>query len=322
MERGPLAAVLSAVCMSLAACGGGNDAAAPPLSNATGAENSAGTGNPTGASTPVSSGEPTSPPVSASTGTGTTGDGSGATSGGDASLPLLKLINDQIVFSGTIVTLEQIAASPGASGSTGLLFPRSAEAPLTSFGFRPQSNNRPTATGDTHRVSILLSLTQRPDTVPAGRTAQKFQFELDQVDMVINADHDVLKVSFPQGAQAWIYFKDGAGEEVNASTAAVTQDLVTLQPIADDTTSDYLSFNVQTVMQNIFAAAAGTPKQPVLAAISSMSGTFDVTITISGVVMDDENLVALPTSSVTLANSTLPAVTGPTMSGAIDIVAQ
>jgi hypothetical protein len=299
MKHGPLAVLLSAVCMSMTACGGSDPAA--PLSNTTGAENSGSGG------TSTSNNEP---------------PGGSSASGGDSALPLLKLITDQVLFSGTAVTLEQIAAKPDAPGGTGFLFPRSAESPLTSFGFRPQSNNRPTATGDTQRVSILLSMVQRPGTVPAGRVAQMFQFEFDQVDIVISADHDVVKVSFPPGAQAWVYFRNATGEQVNANTAAMTQDTVTLQPIFDDTTSDYLSFNLLPAMQTIFAAAANTPKQPVLATISSMAGTFDVKITVSGVVMEDQNLIALPTISTTLGNSTLPAVTGPTMSGAIDVVAQ
>ncbi len=304
MKHGSLAVLFSAVCMSMVACGGSDPAA--PLSNTTGTENSGGGG------TSGSSNELPGNPA---------GGGTSA-SNGDAALPLLKLITDQVLFSGTAVTLEQIAAKPDAPDGAGLLFPRSAESPLTSFGFRPQSNNRPTATGDTQRVSLLLSMVQRPDTVPAGRVAQMFQFEFDQVDIVISADHDVVKVSFPPGAQAWVYFRNAAGEQVNANTAAVTQDTVTLQPIFDDTTSDYLSFNMQPAMQAIFAAAANTLTQPVLATISSMAGTFDVKITVSGVVMEDQNLIALPTISTTLGNSTLPAVTGPTMSGVIDVVAQ
>lgn len=300
MKHGSLAVLLSVVCMSMAACGG-DDPAAPPLSTTTG------TGNSGSGGTSASNNEP---------------PGGASASSGDTALPLLKLITDQVLFSGTAVTLKQITANPGAPNGAGLLFPRSAESPLTSFGFRPQSNNRPTATGDTQRVSILLSMVQHPGTVPAGRVAQMFQFEFDQVDIVISADHDVVKVSFPPGAQAWVYFRNAVGEQVNANTAAVTQGTVTLEPIFDDTTSDYLSFNMQPAMQTIFAAAANTPKQPVLATISSMAGTFDVKITISGVVMDDQNLVALPTSSTTLANTTLPAVTGPTMSGVIDVVAQ
>lgn len=279
--------------LSLAACGGGGSDT-PTLSSAAGV-------NAQGSNSGVNT------TTNTSTNTNTSDSGNNTASGAGT---LLKLVASQVLFSDTAFTLAQYQSATGLGPTT-----RDDFSPVMSFGFRPQANNRPTATGDVVHTSLLLTMTQRAADVLPGEKPQVFQFEFPQVDMVVSADHDVVKVSFPDGAKAWAYYSDPWGETVTGSSAA-TNDLISLQAIADDTTSDLLSFSINPLMRDIINNSAPTAHS-IWNGVAPMHGTFDTSIAIGGTSMETDAFVPLPSGSMTFAGGGLPAVSGTLLAGGV-----
>jgi hypothetical protein len=252
------------------------------------------------------------------TGSSATGNESGTATGtGTASSgTLLKLVASQVLFSNTAFTLNQVQGASGAGPAARTQF-----SPVTAFGFRPQANNRPTARGAVVHTSLLLSMKQRTAEVLPGQVPQVFQFEFDAVDMVVSADHDVVKVSFPAGARAWAYYRDSFGATVLGSSTALSEDLISLQPIADDTTSDLLSFSIDPLMRDIVNNSVPTA-QSTWNGIAPMHGTFDTSVVIGNTSMETDAFAPLPSTSIAFGGGALPAVSGSLLAGALQVAAE
>ncbi len=274
--------------LGLTACGGGSDA--PNLSGTTAGVNNQG----------------------ASTGAN---NGSGNTTSGTPTL--LKLVAGQVLFSGTAFSMDQYQSADGVGPTA-----RTSVSPVTAFGFRPQANNRPTATGDVVHTPLLLTMKQRSADVQAGQVPQVFQFEFPSVDMVVSADHDVVHVNFPAGAKAWAFYGNAAGATVSGSSAALSDALISLQPIADDTTSDLLSLSIDPLMRDIVGNASPAA-QAVWNGVAAMHGTYDTSIVIGNTSMETDAFVPLPSASIAFgdAGAGLATVSGSQLAGGVKLVA-
>ncbi|WP_151447892.1 hypothetical protein [Lacisediminimonas profundi] len=262
-----------AVSMLLAACGGGSDT---PV-------------------TAVSSPAPLIP-----TATPPTADNS-VLSG------FLRLTSDQVMFSNTVITADQLASFPGDAGP----FTTGTNAPLTQFGMRISPIGMDTADGQAKTARIAIDLTEKAASAAPGEQAEQLQLMIDKVTLTVSPA-GAFSVAVPAGAKVYVHYVPATGAAVDATADAA--DLVRLDAVAGDGTSNMLVLDLETAITRALAGAAG------LATAKNMAGKFDMLATLSNVAMRkaDETTPVVGTS-ITVTNAGQAAVVGAGVAGVINV---
>lgn len=269
-----------AVSMLLAACGGGSD----------------------------------SPSSSVGTGTGTgTGTGSGNTAAAaDALRGSLVNVGNEIEFSDVGITTTQFSTLAGGVGP----FARGTNAPLTNFGFRIAPQNMDGAAAQSKTASVSFDLSEQASSVGAGETAEALQILIDKVTVNAAAD-GTFSIADTAGSKVYVYYKPATGTA--AVTSAAANGLVTIKPVAGDTTSNILSVDLETAVTRAIAASTGATATT-MNQIKNSAGLFNMKAVLSNVHMfKADGTTTMDSTGVTMTQGGQISAAGGSASGVIQL---
>jgi hypothetical protein len=205
----------------------------------------------------------------------------------------LTLSANQVAKNGALISLSDFA-NPGAYG----IAPGTA-APIESFGIRVlpalEANQSKT-------VRVAVDLTDSATGAP-----QALKLLLDKVTFAVDANN-VLSVTVPADAKAYVYAKNSAGTVNASSTGALGSVVHLVDGIPGDTASRVLTVNIDEIVGKV-KATPGTA-QPVFAALPTMVGKFAMNVTLSNVTLQSEAEVASAGETVDVTGSGQAPVTG------------
>lgn len=205
----------------------------------------------------------------------------------------LTLSANQVAKNGALISLSDFA-DPGAYGIA-----PGANAPIESFGIRVlpalEANQSKT-------VRVAVDLTDSATGAP-----QALKLLLDKVTFAVDANN-VLSVTVPADAKAYVYAKNSAGTVNASSTGALGSVVHLVGGIPGDTASRVLTVNIDEIVGKV-KATPGTA-QPVFDALPAMVGKFAMNVTLSNVTLQSEAEVASAGETVDVTGSGQAPVTG------------
>lgn len=268
-----------AMVLALAACGGGSD----------------GDSNPPATNPPADGGNPPG------------GDNPPANVDDSLMEGHMVLVNNQVLFNGTGVALEDFSTT-GAYG-----FAKGTTFPLQSFGLRLMPVDMTTETGQSKRARVALELM---DSAEGGQ--QAVQMMIDEVDIAIDAA-GVWTVTVPSTATLYAYARDAAGATANLAVTNLPADLIRLASIDGDPSSNGFTIDVDRAFQQVVAGAPAED-QAVFNSVIGFTGDFNLRSTVSNVEIHSQTGgTVLTGASITVTGSNQPAVTGAGVQGILQV---
>lgn len=242
------AALVTAVMLALAACGGGSDPApTSPGTETPGGQNPGGE-NPGGENPGGENPGGENPPANDATFQGT-----------------MNLAANQVLFNGNGIDYGTFSTT-GAYGQA-----RGTNAPLQSFGLRVYQADM-MGQSDTVRVGFEL------DDVNSDA---RIQMLIDQATLAVDAEGN-MSITVPDAATGYVVVRDATGQTATVQVADLPADVLRLVPIPDDSTSEGLTLDVDALMGAAINAASAE-QQTLLQSMQAVEGEFTLRMGITGV---------------------------------------